>query len=310
MPQNKLSIFIFRRDHRLYGNTGLLQALSSSEQVFPCFIFDTAQIDPIQNPYFSNNCVQFMIESLKDLYTQLQEHNSRLYFFHGEIEATVKHILETVKPDALFLNEDITPYSIQRDEKVKRLCNTFSIKFFSYQDVMINAKEKVLMPDGSYFKVFTPYQREAMKYTVREPMKNPFNNYFPGNIEIEGEHPFDQIDNFYVLNPDLEVRGGRLNALKILENMKAFKDYNRVRSIPTIPTTKLSAYNKFGCVSIREVYTVVKAVLGKDCKLMTELYWRDFYYYLTYHDPRILSNHIKFNINQFTLRGIHEARIH
>jgi deoxyribodipyrimidine photo-lyase len=66
-----LNLFIFRRDLRLEDNTGLIAALQSSEQVIPCFIFDPRQVEDKQNPYKSNNALQFMIESIIDLEKQI-----------------------------------------------------------------------------------------------------------------------------------------------------------------------------------------------------------------------------------------------
>ena len=40
-----LTLFIFRRDLRLYDNTALTEALKSSAAVIPCFIFDKRQIE-------------------------------------------------------------------------------------------------------------------------------------------------------------------------------------------------------------------------------------------------------------------------
>jgi len=107
MPLRKLSVLIFRRDLRLDDNTGLLEALKSSTKIFPCFIFDSVQIDPNKNSYFSNNCVQFMIESLRDLNAQFGQYDSRLFLFHGSIEDTVTHIIENLKPDALYVNDTL-----------------------------------------------------------------------------------------------------------------------------------------------------------------------------------------------------------
>jgi deoxyribodipyrimidine photo-lyase len=44
----------------------------------------------------------------------------------------------------------------------------------------------------------------------------------------------------------------------------------------------LSAYNKFGCISIRELHEIIVSKLGKSNKLYTQLYWRDFYYNIAY----------------------------
>ena len=46
-----------------------------------------------------------MIESLRDLNAQLEQHNSRLFLFHGSIEDAVTNIIENLKPDALYVND-------------------------------------------------------------------------------------------------------------------------------------------------------------------------------------------------------------
>ena len=85
----KKSLFIFRRDLRLDDNTGLLAACKNLESVIPCFIFDPTQISD-SNEYKSNNCIQFMIESLQDLDKQLHKHGGRLYTFYGKSQDVLK----------------------------------------------------------------------------------------------------------------------------------------------------------------------------------------------------------------------------
>ena len=61
-----MSIFIFRRDFRLSDNIGLINLLKdSTDSIIPIFIFTPKQIK--RNSYKSYNCIQFMIDSLKDL---------------------------------------------------------------------------------------------------------------------------------------------------------------------------------------------------------------------------------------------------
>ena len=62
------SLFIFRLDLRLKDNLGLIQCFKNSKKIYLTFIFDPKQIDESENKYFSHNCVQFMVESLKELY--------------------------------------------------------------------------------------------------------------------------------------------------------------------------------------------------------------------------------------------------
>jgi deoxyribodipyrimidine photo-lyase len=72
------SLFLFRRDLRLEDNTGLIFALESSEIVIPAFIFTKEQIE--NNPFRSDHCLKFMIESLKDLENQLKAKDGKLFF--------------------------------------------------------------------------------------------------------------------------------------------------------------------------------------------------------------------------------------
>jgi deoxyribodipyrimidine photolyase len=94
-------------------NTGLQAALQSSKQVIPCFIFDPRQIEDSQNPYKSNNALQFMIESLIDLDKQLlltliksssdNDRSSKLYIFYGEQENVIEQLILKEKIDAVFV---------------------------------------------------------------------------------------------------------------------------------------------------------------------------------------------------------------
>ena len=89
MTQKKFQLFIFRRDLRIQDNTTLEVLHKFPEPIIPIFIFSPDQIDPIKNPYFSNNCVQFMCESLIDLNDQL---NNRLNLFKGEYKIVLEYI--------------------------------------------------------------------------------------------------------------------------------------------------------------------------------------------------------------------------
>ena len=85
------SLFIFRRDLRLYDNHGLQAALMQSKQVIPCFILDPDQVGD-KNPYRSMNAIQFMIQSLQELNDALKKKGSHLYLFYGDPEKIISEI--------------------------------------------------------------------------------------------------------------------------------------------------------------------------------------------------------------------------
>ena len=79
-----MDIFIFHRDLRIVDNTGLIAQIEEFESTTPIFIFPPDQIDEDKNKYFSNNSVQFMIESLKELSQDIKKKGGELYYFKGD----------------------------------------------------------------------------------------------------------------------------------------------------------------------------------------------------------------------------------
>ena len=79
-----VKLFIFRRDLRIEDNYALDEALETDDKILFVFIFTPEQVQVKSNPYFSNNAFQFMIESLKDLNSNLEKHKSKLYIFQGK----------------------------------------------------------------------------------------------------------------------------------------------------------------------------------------------------------------------------------
>ena len=74
------NLFIFRRDLRLSDNNGLNYAMNNYENIIPLFIFTPEQVSD-KNKFKSNNAIQFMIESLKELNNECKNYNSKLYIF-------------------------------------------------------------------------------------------------------------------------------------------------------------------------------------------------------------------------------------
>jgi len=278
------AIFIFRRDFRLYDNTGLIQALKESESVIPLFIFTPAQISG-QNKYKSSNAIQFMIASLYDLNEQIKKANPKcqLWTFYGAELDVLKKILKKIAIDAIYVNADYTPYSIKRDTDISAFCHSHDIAFHSHTDVLLLDTNDFAAKNGNRYHNFTIFYKNALKQTIRKPKSNTYTNYKPllADFRQWKLHILDKIflnKNYYEINQNIAIQGGRTHALAILRKIDSFKNYKHMRNLPEYPTTKLSAYNKFGTISVREAYyAFTKEKTGELCK---GLYWRDFYYYV------------------------------
>ncbi len=295
MSTLKKTLFIFRRDLRRHDNTGLIEALKNSEEVIPAFIFDPGQLN--KNPYRSENAVQFMLESLDDLDEDLHKLGGRLYRFKGKAPEVVGKIIRAEGIDAVFVNHDYTPFSIHRDLAIQDECRKKNVVFKDFSDCLLNEPYEVLREDGGVYSVYTPFKNKSRENDVRQPQPNQRKNYY--TRKIDGEIAADEHKNILKSpNERIAQHGGRKNGLAILKGIDRFKNYDDERDIPSVDgTTNLSAHHKFGTLSIREVYHVIREALGQNHTLINQLYWRDFFTHVGYHHPEVLGSafHEKYN---------------
>ena len=302
-----LSLHVFRRDLRLQDNTALIAALDASEQVIPCFIFDKRQIE--HNNYKSEHCLQFMMQSLQELDAELQKKQSRLYFFYGIAEEVVARLLQTLPIQAVFFNRDYTPFSLERDRHIEKWCRAQDRDFHCYGDALLQEPEDVHKPNGESYTIFTHYYKKALLLPVNVPQKNKHAHYYQKPIDFAEQNMPPQF--LQRTTPNLAVKGGRREGIELLKQTASLVDYANRRNFPAMDaTTKLSAHNKFGTISIREFYAFIKQLPRDENTLIKELYWRDFFTYITFHYPRVLGeafhakyNHIAWstNMNHFRL---------
>lgn len=264
------TLFIFRRDLRIQDNTGLIEALKNHDEVLPCFIFDPRQTKG--NDYFSEQCFSFMVDCLKDLDKELKDKGSRLYLFQGQAHEVVKKL----KAENVYVNRDYTPFSQKRDAEIAKVANLHTC-----DDILLIKPEQALKEDGDPYTVFTPFWKKNSQQKVPKPQENNHKNYFSG--KVAGTVDFPKVDSpFYT--------GGRKQALEIIKKLKDFEGYKELRNIPALDkTTHLSAHNKFGTVSIRELYFAISKALGPHSDLLRQLYWRDFFTHIAFHFPKVFG---------------------
>ena len=280
------SLFIFRRDLRLDDNSALLSALNASREVLPCFIFDPRQVE--KHRYFSANALQFMIASLLELAGELRARGGKLYFFFGKAEDVAAALIKKEGIDALYVNADYTPFSRGRDEALSIVAAARGARFFSMADALLVDPLELRKKGGGVYSIFTPFFKAASKLQVQRPKKNHFTNYRRGAAAIrEIENPAEYLPP---RNPAIFRKGGRKEGLAILSSIGRLKGYEEERNLPALSgTSGLSAHNKFGTVSIREVYHCAAKKLGGGHSWLRQLYWRDFFSHVAYHFPHVFE---------------------
>jgi deoxyribodipyrimidine photo-lyase len=278
----KLGVHIFRRDLRVVDNTALNLALRECEQVLCLFILNPVQIGD-SNQYRSLNAMEFLFESLDDLATQLREQKGKLYVFYGGI---TKILSDLPTFDALYVNRDYTPFSVKRDQVIADWCAEKKIQFSSCDDALLVNADEVAKPDGGRYTIFTPFYKKAMQHFIARPVNLVAGHFYHKDLA----NTVDVWKYLPMKNPRLAVHGGRANAMAILANIKKYENYDDTRNIPALDaTTKLSAHNKFGTISAREVFAKVSATFDVNHSLIRELFWRDFFTYIAHHNPRVFG---------------------
>lgn len=146
------------------------------------------------------------------------------------------------------------------------------------------------------YTVFTPFYKNASQLHVAAPQQNQYSNYYQQEISFTDKQTLASLSRKH--NPNLLVKGGRKEALALLKQAKTLENYAESRDIPAVNgTTKLSAHNKFGTLSIRELYSEIVKQFSQTHTLIKELYWRDFFTQITFYFPHVLGNafHEKYN---------------
>ena len=281
MKQYQASLFIFRRDLRLNDNTGLLEALRLSERVIPCFILDPRQVDP--HPYQSKPGLRFMLESIHDLQCQLQSVGGELALYHAPPEEIVERLVLTKNVQAVFINRDYTPFSRQRDHSLALLCERLGVALCVMPDALLNEPEHAIKADRTPYRIFTAFYNNARRLPVALPQAASDYSFLTMD---DG----DAIDKTEAPPIEAGIRGGRSEALRILDGLDDCADYQNSRDFPMLDaTSKLSTHLKFGTCSIREAFYAITRQLGSEHPLIRQLYWRDFFTHVAYHFPYVFE---------------------
>ena len=305
------NLFIFFRDLRLKDNIGLTETLKKNKNIIPIFIFIDEQINPNKNKYYSSNCVQFMCESLNDLNNQLINcKTSELNIFYGSsITQVLENICKIINIEGIYYNKDYTPYALKREQKIEKWCKINKKNHYVYEDYLLAPIGSFLKNDEKYYEIHTPFKNNV--YKKINLINKPLNKYvknLSSVIEIKKSKYYlsiSQIKKFYNNNNNILVHGGRQNAIKLLNKSKNI-NYDVLRNDLEFNTSHLSAYIKFGNISIREVFWFYYK--NKQQGLMDQIVWREFYYYILYYNPRLLTKGENYNKKYDKIKWNHNKK--
>jgi len=281
------TLFIFRRDYRTQDNIGLNYCIRNYKNIIPVFIFTPEQIKT--NKYFSNSSVQFLCECLEELRKEIP-----LHIFYGDNIKVLSKIHKTIKISTIVFNKDYTPYAIERDKSIELWSLKNDIKCIMTEDYLLSPIGTFNKKDGNPYVVYTPFKNNVIKHSIPKTDLIEIKNIIRKKELETIKYYKDEID-FYKYNPHNMIKGGRTNGLKQMKTIVNYENRDKL----CVETTHMSAYIKYGCLSIREVYHYYK-----DENIKAQLIWREFYYYINYYYPELLEKSKSFQMKYDTIKWI------
>jgi len=272
--QSRKGIFLFHRDFRIIDNTALHALAATVDEIIPCFIFDDRQIN--DHPYRSLFGLQFLIESVTDLASQIHAAHGHLNILHGNPVQVIQTIISSESIAAIAWNNDYTPFARQRDFELRQLCLNLHLKVITADDCCLIPPGTLKTNSNQTYKVFSQFYRRAMLHDIQEQKHSTKGLYFASQtLQL---HDASLLTRHHPQLTTAAIGGGRTEGIKLLATIPNAATYLQSRDIPAADATShLSPHLKFGTLSIREVRDAIIKRYGPSHPLLRQLIWHDFF---------------------------------
>lgn len=309
----------FRRDLRVAGNPALQTNWKKNQgRVVGLFCFDPVFLS---RPDFSPDRFCFFLETLIALKAELKAIGSDLLVLDEGPDQTFKSLFKgfsqagVPKPALVTFNRDYEPFARERDQRVSKLLESeLGCEVQSEADHTLVEPSEIVRPDKPY-QVFSPYKRKWLEIFETELIQARVRRQKLGLDYLEKRAKGETPTLFKLTWSDLKnsspgclekyrssvvprVPIPPAGSLAALEAIKAFAPkitaYGEKRDLPAARgTSRLSIYFKNGSFTVTQAiaYFGFSSIGPKDtssrAKFLSELIWREFYYYVLYHNPRV-----------------------
>lgn len=277
----------FRNDLRIHDQPALAAA-QDADSVIPVFVLDPRLTE---GPRTSANRTRFLIECLCDLRTSLQAMGSNLIIRSGDPTEQLLALAQEHHVNAVHYTEDFSPFARRRDQEVTSALNEHGIITYDhYGRALVDNLTSLRAQTGGIYKVFTPFWKNWLQ-APREPIARIDSlPPLPKGIKA-GNIPSSFTDSEKDLSP-YPLLGGEHHARSRLSKFLN----ERVTQYPELQndlgadgTSRLSPYLHFGCLSAREIESLLPDSAGAEA-FNRQLAWRDFYMYILYHFPETVTD--------------------
>ncbi|MFC3095754.1 cryptochrome/photolyase family protein [Alteromonas sediminis] len=296
----------FRKDLRLKDNPALHFAAKQGD-VLPVFILDT-QTD--QNDALGGASQWWLHHSLESLNRDL---GGKLLVLKGAPKPLLEKLIDAFDIQVVTWNRCYEANSIERDTDIKQHLTKKGLTVKSFNGSLLWEPMQITKQDGSPYKVFTPYYRKGCLAAPppRYPEEKP-------NVTTLDSKGYGLCIEELCLLPDIAWDQGLKETWQPGEEgaatrLHTFLDgpilrYKDDRNIPAIRgTSMLGPHFHWGEMSVNQAwYATLDKFGGMDKEgvdtFLSELGWREFSYYLLFHNPQLRTKNVASKFDAFPWR--------
>ena len=299
----KKAVVWLRDDLRINDNPALSNASNNHEVVSALYIFN-------ENDFSNKREAQkwWVYKSLENLKSELKKYNINLEILNGD-EFKILANIKTKDDISIYSNKVYEPAQIDTELKLAKYFNKNEINFTLFKGNILIEYHEVLKDDGTPFKVFTPFWKNAeQRYLEKLPSK-PTNikKLKKSDLLFKSTFKIDQIlpkKNWYK-KFEKYWKPSELEALKFSKEfiINKISKYGDTRDFPNIEgTSKISPFLKHGQISVETIWRQCSEIKNKDKgyrKYVNELGWREFSHSLINNFPEMLKGNLRKEFDRF-----------
>ncbi|MGA8009193.1 MAG: deoxyribodipyrimidine photo-lyase [Thiomonas sp.] len=301
-----LGLVWLRRDLRLHDNAALHAALQCCDKVALVFVFDRDILDPLlRRGLQADRRVEFIHAAVTEVDAALRMLGAALIVRHARAVDAIPAVAAELGAQAVFCGRDDEPEARQRDTMVEQALQRQGRGLSATKEHMIFERDEVLTGQGTPYSVFTPYRTAWLARYAAQPQRPVSTVLQAADLTLLPaalRQPVPALADlgFVTTNlRDLKLPLGVAGAKAMVEEFaRRIDSYDQVRDFPARKgPSYLSMHLRFGTVSVRELVALawarVQAGSSGAQVWLSELVWRDFYFQILFHHPRVVRSAFK-----------------
>ncbi len=307
MQKSKTAIVWFTNNLRIHDNKLLSEACANYDKVIGVYCYNPRHYKKDQFGFKKTEKyrAKFTIESVDDLYKNLNVLNISLFLCYEHPHIFLPKLCLTHKADALFFQREFTSEETIEIQHLKSSIPE-QIEVFEYYDQLLFEPENIPFKIHQTPQIFTDFRKKVEKYGKINEVLIP--------IKKDESNLIQQATKFYTLKDlgfeDFETlaysafpfKGGETAAnLRLQEYFfvtEKLSYYKKTRNglLGRDYSSKFSSWLANGCISAKTIYWQIKKYEKTITKnqstywLIFELIWRDFFKYLSLKHGNSLFN--------------------